>query len=178
MAAVKNENFMSLSETIVTDSVHLESIDVSKENEMNYDLVDPEVAKYAIGQAIEISAEDDKLLKQLMDQRILAIMVGTYFLQDLDKSTISFASIMGIREDTHLLGLQVFLSPVLLLIYVSDSECIVWGTALACSAGCQSFAGLVTTRTILGMSEAYYQPIFVIISGAFYKREEQSTGLS
>jgi hypothetical protein len=34
-------------------------------------------------------------------------MIFTYFLQALDKGTMSFASIMGIKKDTHLVGQQV-----------------------------------------------------------------------
>jgi hypothetical protein len=33
-------------------------------------------------------------------------MIFTYFLQALDKGTLSFASIMGIQKDTHLVGQQ------------------------------------------------------------------------
>ncbi|KAJ5724970.1 major facilitator superfamily transporter, partial [Penicillium malachiteum] len=177
----------------VFDSVHLESTNLTKENKMNYDLVDLEVARYAAGRAIQISDEEDKRLKQLIDRRILAAMVGTYFLQGLDKSIISFASIMGIREDTHLVGSQynwlttcVYLA-VLVVEYPTNwliqrlpvakylgANIIVWDTALACAAACQNSAGLATTRVILGISEACCQPIFVILSSTWYKREEQA----
>lgn len=33
-------------------------------------------------------------------------MLGTYFCQSLDKGTLGFASIMGIRKDAHLVGQQ------------------------------------------------------------------------
>lgn len=39
--------------------------------------------------------------------RILTVMVFTYFIQALDKGTMSFASIMGIIDDAHLVGQQV-----------------------------------------------------------------------
>jgi hypothetical protein len=31
-------------------------------------------------------------------------MLGTYFCQSLDKGTLGFSSIMGIRKDAHLVG--------------------------------------------------------------------------
>lgn len=74
---------------------------------MNFDRVDAEVAKYTEGHAIEIDEATNKRLKRMIDFRVLTVMVFTYFLQALDKGTLSFTSIMGIRADTHLVGQQV-----------------------------------------------------------------------
>lgn len=65
----------------------------------NYERVDQEVAKYADAAGVALSKEEDARLKKLIDRRVLPIMVFTYFLQALDKGTMSFASIMGIRKD-------------------------------------------------------------------------------
>lgn len=65
----------------------------------NYERVDNEVAKYADATGVALSEEEDKRLKKLIDRRVLPIMVFTYFLQALDKGTMSFAAIMGIRQD-------------------------------------------------------------------------------
>ena len=78
-----------------------------KKGHMNYELVDKEVAQYASETIIEIDEETNKRLKRLIDKRILAVMIFTYFIQTLDKGTMSFASIMGIIKDTHLTGSQV-----------------------------------------------------------------------
>lgn len=43
----------------------------------------------------------------MMDKRILAIMVVTYFTQSLDRGTLSFDSIMGIIQDPNLALKQV-----------------------------------------------------------------------
>lgn len=76
-------------------------------NFVNFDRLDPEVAKYASATAVQISESDDKRLKRMIDNRVLVIMVFTYFLQALDKGTLSFASIMHIRDDLDLQGQQV-----------------------------------------------------------------------
>lgn len=81
--------------------------------------VDPELAKYAAEKAVVIDEATDKRLKKLIDKRVLSIMIVTYFLQALDKGTMSFAAIMGIRTDTNLVGQQVCRYPVLLSIYLS-----------------------------------------------------------
>jgi hypothetical protein len=51
---------------------------------------------------VHVSPEDDKRLKKMIDRRVLVIMILTYFLQALDKGTMSFSSIMGIKTDAHL----------------------------------------------------------------------------
>jgi hypothetical protein len=88
---------------------HLENIISPLEDQKNA-RIDKEVAKYASDKAIEIDEATDKRLKRLIDKRVLTIMVFTYFLQALDKGTMSFASIMGIKEDTKLKGQEVILT--------------------------------------------------------------------
>lgn len=70
-----------------------------KPDHVDYERVDNEVAKYADATGVALTEEEDKRLKKLIDRRVLPIMVFTYFLQALDKGTMSFAAIMGIRED-------------------------------------------------------------------------------
>lgn len=73
----------------------------------NYDLVDHEVARYAGDAVVEIDEHTNKRLKKMIDKRILSVMMFTYFMQSLDKGTMSFASIMGIIDDTKLKGQEV-----------------------------------------------------------------------
>jgi hypothetical protein len=82
-----------------------------KNDHMDYGRVDAEVAKYASEVAVAISPEENARLKRMVDKRVLSIMIFTYFLQALDKGTLSFTSIMGIKTDTHLVGQQVRISP-------------------------------------------------------------------
>ena len=71
------------------------------------DRLDPEVARYATGHSQLISDPENRRLKRLIDQRVLVVMVFTYFLQTLDKGTVSFASIMHFPEDLNLHGQEV-----------------------------------------------------------------------
>ena len=81
----------------------LSTTDGMEKDHMNYDRVDQELAKYANAVAVDISPEENARLKRLIDRRVLPVMVFTYFLQALDKGTMSFASIMGIRKDIPVL---------------------------------------------------------------------------
>ncbi|KAE8416404.1 major facilitator superfamily domain-containing protein [Aspergillus pseudocaelatus] len=56
--------------------------------------------------------------------------------------------------------------------YVSTSV-FLWGGILMCHAACQNYGGLVTARFFLGVGEAAVAPGFGLITGMFYKREEQ-----
>lgn len=81
--------------------------DELNKDHMNYGRVDQEIAKYATATGVEIAPEKNSRLKKLIDRRVLGIMVFTYFLQALDKGTLSFSSIMGLPTDLHLHGAQV-----------------------------------------------------------------------
>jgi hypothetical protein len=88
------------------DVTYLEQVTSGGDNIHN-DRIDPEVAKYASAKAIYIDEETNKRLKRMIDKRVLVVMCVTYFLQSLDKATLSFSAIMGIQADTGLVGQEV-----------------------------------------------------------------------
>lgn len=115
------------------EKVLSESDDLVKDN-MDITRVDKEIQAYAAHSQVDIDEETNKRLKKLIDRRVLVVMICTYFLQALDKGTMSFAAIMGIKDDAHLNDgqkvcntccafssiniLSLFLSIVLLVDYV------------------------------------------------------------
>ncbi|KAH7402431.1 allantoate permease [Pyrenochaeta sp. MPI-SDFR-AT-0127] len=171
------------------------SADDLKTDHVNYDRIDKEVAKYADATAVEISEEDNKRLKRMIDRRVLPIMVITYFLQSLDKGTMSATSIMGIRDDIPILKKNsvfgwlttcIYLA-VLLVEYPTNwilqrvpvakylgANILAWSAVLCCHALCFSFPSLVAVRTLLGIFEAVCQPAFLIMTSIWYKRDEQA----
>lgn len=161
--------------------------------DMNIDAIDKELAQYVSDVRVHITPEKNRQLRRMIDKRVLAIMVSTYFLQAIDKGTLSFASIMGIVKDTNLQGqdyswLTTCIYITILIVeypqnwiiarvpvakYLSFSI-VAWGIVLACTAACHNFTGLVAVRTLLGLFESACQPAFVILSSVWYKREEQA----
>ncbi|KAL3493290.1 major facilitator superfamily domain-containing protein [Aspergillus germanicus] len=130
----------------------------------------------------------------MIDRRVLVIMVCTYFLQALDKGTMSFASIMGIREHAGLLDGNKY-SWLTTCIYIAvliveyptnwiiqrvpiakylSANIILWGATLALHSVANNFPSLIAVRTLLGIFEAVCQPSFVLMSSMWYKREEQA----
>lgn len=79
----------------------------------------PRAAEIAAqGQAI---LEDDAARRRLLrkiDWTITPLLAGTYFLQFLDKNTLSYTSVMGIREDVGLKGQEY--SHVSMLFYIGE----------------------------------------------------------
>ncbi|PSN67488.1 MFS general substrate transporter [Corynespora cassiicola Philippines] len=172
------------------------SAEDEKVDHVNYDRIDDEVAKYADATgAIHISEEENRRLKSLIDRRVLPIMVFTYFLQALDKGTMSFTSIMGIRDDIPLLKDNHYWGWLTTCIYIAvliveyptnwiiqrvpvakylGFNILAWSIVLCCHAACFSFPALITVRTFLGIFEAVCQPAFLIMSSIWYKREEQA----
>lgn len=76
---------------------------LAKADHQDYGKMDKELAQYVSDARIKISPEKNQELRRKIDRRVLVVMICTYFLQAIDKGTLSFASIMGIREDTGLL---------------------------------------------------------------------------
>lgn len=58
------------------------------------------------GHSVVVSAAEDKRILRKIDLAILPIILVTYTLQFLDKSTLSYASVFGILEDANLHGDQ------------------------------------------------------------------------
>ncbi|KAJ4294225.1 hypothetical protein N0V90_007915 [Kalmusia sp. IMI 367209] len=84
-----------------------EKNDIDKDIAFRSEAVDQDTLRYTTGPPIEIDQATNKRLFWKLNRRILAIQLVTYFCQSLDKGTLNFASIMGIKEDAHLGGQQV-----------------------------------------------------------------------
>lgn len=78
--------------------------ELEKANHTDYNKVDHELAKYAGSGTVEISEEENTRLRRMIDKRVLVVMITTYFLQAIDKGTLTFSSIMGIQTDAGLVG--------------------------------------------------------------------------
>lgn len=98
------EDISHIERVLSSDSNHAEE---NLKGQMDLTRVDKEVQQYASMGHIEIDEETNKRLLRKIDRRVLTFMVATYFLQAIDKGTLSFTSIMNIRQDTHLVGQQV-----------------------------------------------------------------------
>ncbi|KAK6435098.1 hypothetical protein LTR95_008711 [Oleoguttula sp. CCFEE 5521] len=159
----------------------------------------PRAAEIALeGAAILEDPKQRRRLVRKIDLTIAPLLAITYFLQYLDKTTLSYAAVMGLRTDTHLKGQQY--SDLSMLFYIGfivtefptqylaqrtsrlslylGINIMLWGVVLAAHAACTSFAGLAICRTLLGVFEACVAPILVLIIAMWYKKEEQGRRVS
>jgi ACS family allantoate permease-like MFS transporter len=81
----------------------------------------PRAAEIAIqGTAIlEDPAQLKKLIRKI-DFTIAPLLAAVYFLQFLDKTTLSYTAVMGIRQDTHLVGQDY--SDLSMLFYIGEID--------------------------------------------------------
>lgn len=114
----------------------------------------------------------------------MALVPGcSYALQYLDKSCVASASVMGLRQDLHMVGNQyswttssyfigylVCNIPFALLLLEklgprwNGLALMGWGILVTCSAGAQSFGGFIACRVLLGMLESVCEPTITIMT--------------
>ncbi|KIW33174.1 uncharacterized protein PV07_00045 [Cladophialophora immunda] len=137
-------------------------------------------------------ARSRRLLRRI-DYHIMPLICTVYFLQYLDKTSISYASVTGLKESAHLVGNQfnwvasifffgqlTFEFPTIYVLqlfplakYVSVNV-VIWGAILAALAACKSFASLMVCRFFLGAAEATIVPAWVVFTSQWYRKEEQA----
>ena len=141
---------------------------------------------------IPIDKETSRKLLRKIDLHIMPMMCIVYGLNYLDKTTLSYASIMGLETDLHLtkhnyqwlgsifyigyLGVEYPTSRMLQRLQLakySAFNIILWGLTLSCTAATKDFAGIASVRLILGMLEAAVTPGFVLFTSQWYTKEEQ-----
>lgn len=56
------------------------------------------------GTIIEYTPEEEKAVLRKIDMYMLPLMCWVYMIQFADKTTLNYANVMGISDDTHLVG--------------------------------------------------------------------------
>ncbi|ORY85703.1 major facilitator superfamily domain-containing protein [Protomyces lactucae-debilis] len=137
-------------------------------------------------------AEYKELLRKI-DRTLMPIMCAVYAIQFVDKTSLSYASVMGLRTDTHLKGNQysllgtIFYIAYLVFEYPTNVamqklplarylavNIVIWGVVLMTTAACKNWTGLMINRWFLGMFESTVTPGFVLITSQWYRKEEQA----
>ncbi|KZT57449.1 MFS allantoate transporter-like protein [Calocera cornea HHB12733] len=140
----------------------------------------------------EITPEEEASLVRKIDWHILPLLCVVYGLQYLDKTTLSYSSIMGIQTQNHLVGQDyswlgsIFYFGYLVWEYPTNRllqrlplakytafNIMVWGGILALMAATKDFAGLAVVRFFLGVFEASVSPGFALFTSQWYKVSEQ-----
>lgn len=137
--------------------------------------------------------EDFKRLRRRVDLRVLPLLIVTYSLQNVDKSTLSSAAAFTLQTDLHLVGKQYsWLSSLFYFGYLFfeypttmlsqkfplgkfvGAAIIIWGGILMCGAAAKDFSEMAALRFLLGIFESAITPTFVLINSMWYLRQEQA----
>ncbi|RDW74803.1 hypothetical protein BP6252_05945 [Coleophoma cylindrospora] len=143
---------------------------------------------------VEYTAEEENAVRWRIDLCLMPILAITFGLQYLDKVTISYAAVYGMRTDLHLVGTQYswtnsifyfgymvgeipsnYLMQKLPIGKFASVNLLIWGVLVMLCAVCKNFAGLATIRFLMGIFESCIGPCWVTITAMFYKGQEQGT---
>lgn len=181
-------------ENIGTENVvtHIRSID-GKLIDVTGDV--DEAMEYAIeaeAEDVELTADEENKLVWKIDLFLLPLICLLYAVQFMDKVSTGYAAIMGLQTyygmhgvqyswcgSAFYLGYLIFEFPMSLALqkfpvakFVSVTI-ILWGLIICLHATPANYAGFITLRTILGVLESAVTPAVVIITGQWYKANEQ-----
>lgn len=146
---------------------------------------------------VDVSPEKDARVLRKIDIWLMPVILMVYFLQQLDKSSLSYTSVFGIVEDTNLVGRQYsWLSSIVYLAQMvwqpASSYMLVrlpvakylsvhvfmWGVVVASTSAAKDFRGLMAARFFLGIFEATVAPCFILVTQMWWRRREQTMRLS
>ncbi|KAI0191580.1 MFS general substrate transporter [Astrocystis sublimbata] len=127
-----------------------------------------------------------------IDTHILPLLMGTYLLQYLDKTSINSASVFGLQKGTNLQGQQYsWLTSLFYIGYlvaqpvagyaiqrlplgkVIGYTVLAWGLLTITTPACTNFAGIAANRFLLGVFESVVNPGFVLCLSLWYRADEQ-----
>ncbi|KIX07419.1 uncharacterized protein Z518_02072 [Rhinocladiella mackenziei CBS 650.93] len=148
------------------------------------------------GQRAVLTPENNKMVLRKIDLFVLPVVLGTYFLQALDKATLAYASVFGLVEETNLVGHQyswlgavVYLAqlvaqPLIAYLLVKlplgkflAAIVLLWGISLSVMPAAHDFGGLLACRLFLGLFEAGVAPAFIALTQMWWRRREQPVRL-
>ncbi|KAL4788143.1 major facilitator superfamily domain-containing protein [Aspergillus varians] len=143
------------------------------------------------GVADALGSEDEKKLVRKIDFHLMPLLIISYGLQYLDKTSLSYSAILGLRQDLNLKGQDFsWASGIFYIGYLAASYPIslgfvrfplgrylsilifLWGVVLTLHAVVENYAGLMVLRTLLGICESAISPGFSLITGMWYTPKE------
>ncbi|CDK27133.1 unnamed protein product [Kuraishia capsulata CBS 1993] len=166
---------------------------------VNGEVIDLKPSDY--DDALQYAAESENLVIDPVYEKKLVRKIDWYIMpmiailmscQMMDKTTNSYAAIMGLRTDLHMsaeeytwvgssfyLGYLVFEYPAGVVLQkwplskVLTAAILIWGIVLMCHAACQGAATFLLCRTLLGIFEGFMNPAYILLTSQWYKKDEQ-----
>lgn len=140
---------------------------------------------------IRLNPEFEKKLVRKIDWLILPVIIALMSCQLMDKTTNSYAAIMGLRTDLHMtakeyswvgssfyFGYLFFQFPADLCLQrfplskTLSTAVIIWSIILMCHAACKTPATFILCRVLLGAFEGFMNPAYILITSQWYRKSE------
>ncbi|KFY70546.1 hypothetical protein V499_09087 [Pseudogymnoascus sp. VKM F-103] len=178
-----------------------DTVDIKSADELERNINGPHsiyaeaLARYPNDESID--QIDEKKLKRKLDRRILPLLGICYFFYYVDKTTLSYAAIFGIKDDLHLqkdqyswlsslfyFGWLFWAIPSNLIMqrcppaWYLSFNIFMWGVLLMVQAAANNFATLAALRILSGAFEAIADPAFMMITSMYYTRAEQPSRIA
>ncbi|RMZ11860.1 hypothetical protein D0864_00865 [Hortaea werneckii] len=138
--------------------------------------------------------EEERAVLRKIDLAVLPMICGVFFLQYLDKQSLSYAGAFELITDLGLTNSQyswcssifyvgqlisefpiIYLLSRLHLTKFVGVTIILWGGLCMCLAAPQSFAGFAAVRFLLAIAEGAVSPAFVTITSVWYRKGEHAS---
>lgn len=139
-----------------------------------------------------VNPEEEKRVVRKIDLMILPYLAVCYAFFYIDKTTLSYAAIFGIREDLNLVGTEYnWLSSIFYFGFLAwalptnlllqrlpvgkylGSQIFLWGFFLMLQAAAKNFSSLAALRALAGAAEACSDPAFMLVTAMWYTRRQQ-----
>ncbi|TVY52770.1 putative transporter [Lachnellula cervina] len=148
----------------------------------------------AQNETVEYTDAEERAVRWKIDLCLMPILALTFGLQYLDKVTLSYAAVYGMRKDLHFVGTDYswansifyfgylageipanYLMQRLPIGKFAAANLLIWGVLVMLCAVAKNFAGFATLRFLMGLFEACIAPCWIHVTGMFYKGQEQGT---
>jgi MFS family permease len=181
----------SKKETVHVETLGVDEVEIAK----NQILKGLDEAQKIIGHGdtdIDATPEEIRKLIWKTDFLILPMLAVCYVFFFVDKTSLSYSAIFGIKDDLQLQGTEYnWLSAIFYFGYLAWAvptnimllkfpvakylgvNIFLWGVFLMCQGACKSFATLCVLRALGGAAEACADPAFMLITSMWYTRKEQ-----
>ncbi|KAJ1568999.1 hypothetical protein HK405_011197 [Cladochytrium tenue] len=155
--------------------------------------VEPDKDSGVVEAGESFTEEEERAVVRKIDLAILPMICLVFFLQYLDKQSLSYASVFGLITDLNMTSSQyswcssifyigqlvsefpfMYLMSRLHLSKFVGGTVIVWGIVCMCLAAPQGFAGFAAVRFLLGFAEGAVSPAFVTLTSVFYRKQEHA----
>ncbi|KAI1337568.1 major facilitator superfamily domain-containing protein [Xylariaceae sp. FL0016] len=164
-------------------------------NQAHPEIYEEALAKYPNDESIDRAIE--QRVKRKLDRIILPLIGVCYFFYYVDKTTLSYAAIFGLKKDLNIYGERYsWLASSFYLGWLAWAICsnlimqrlppgkylagniMMWGILLMIQAAVKNFGSLLALRVLSGAAEAIADPAFMLITSMYYTRAEQPSRIS